>query len=357
MKKRVGIVRCVVFWLLFAALFVLLQSALIYKNSPSGEGHTLNSSATKYDLAQPVTGFYELPKNSLDAVFVGSSLIYCGVNPNVIWRECGFSSYDVCASAMQLDTLCYVIEDVFRTQSPSVVVVEATFLDAERYDVRDAHAYYTSYSPLTPAKLKFALEGGGENEAAAIIAPLTKYHTRWADLVPDDFGYIASDKSDPLLGFVGLLSAGEASYEEFSRLSTGNEKAGGISDETAAYIERICELCSDGGARPVFVQVPSVVGLRDDRYPYTNALEDYFAKRKIDFIDYNDVAFELGFESGDIADDTHLTLSGAEKFSKIIGADVAALMGSEARRGQRCAEYFDGCAAEYDRICEATENR
>ena len=40
-------------------------------------------------------GFYYEKENSLDVLFFGSSHMYTGVNPNVIWKNTGITSYNL----------------------------------------------------------------------------------------------------------------------------------------------------------------------------------------------------------------------------------------------------------------------
>lgn len=347
MRKYRGLLQCTAFWLLFAVVFVLLTQVFIYKDVPEDRGKTFNSLETNYNLSDHITGYYALPRNSLDVVFVGSSLVHCGINPNVIWRECGFSSYDLTSAGMELDTVCYAVAEAVRTQNPEVVAVEATYFDADNYNRRASHGFYTAYSPLSLPKLSLALGSYTENEAASIIAPLTLYHTRWSELTENDWKYPIKDKSDPLLGFVGIVKGNENAFGLYDE-SVCADAAGTVSEATARYVDELQNICERGKARLVFIVVPSSEGL--SKSAEINAFCEYLGRRGIDCINYGPRARELGLISGDVADPTHLTVSGAEKFSAVIGSDIAELYGISGNSGQEYADYFDRCADEYERL-------
>ena len=56
-----------------------------------------------------IGGFYEEPKNSLDVLFIGSSSMFCNVNPLILFKEEGFASYILGTSSQQLEATYFFL--------------------------------------------------------------------------------------------------------------------------------------------------------------------------------------------------------------------------------------------------------
>ena len=89
-----AILFCLIFAVLFQGVTILLMSKT-YQVSPN-----LNYSFSPYHMANKVTGFYEIVKDTLDVVFLGSSHVHTNVNPLVIYNKYGITSYDFTADSV-----------------------------------------------------------------------------------------------------------------------------------------------------------------------------------------------------------------------------------------------------------------
>ena len=69
-------------------------------------------------------GFYSLPKNTLDIVFIGTSHLYYGIVPMKLWEDYGITSY-VLAQQQQIIECSYAyINEVLKYQSPKLIVLD-----------------------------------------------------------------------------------------------------------------------------------------------------------------------------------------------------------------------------------------
>jgi hypothetical protein len=83
------------------------------------------------DARQVVLGFYQQEENSLNVVFVGGSNVHEFWNTMAAWNDYGIASYDYSVSAMAAGSIISAIEEVKKTQTPELVVVDARkFLDS-----------------------------------------------------------------------------------------------------------------------------------------------------------------------------------------------------------------------------------
>ena len=71
--------------------------------------------------------------DSIDVLFVGSSLTYCNVIPALFWEKTGLTAYDVTGPALTVPGEYYFLREALKTQSPSVVFIEITAALYQRY--------------------------------------------------------------------------------------------------------------------------------------------------------------------------------------------------------------------------------
>ena len=85
MKKLFIFIRLVVFFTIMFALIIVLGKVFTpkWKNGTlsemDGQDYTIN-------------GYYELPKNSIDVLFLGDSSIFKGVSPMEIYEQTGITT-------------------------------------------------------------------------------------------------------------------------------------------------------------------------------------------------------------------------------------------------------------------------
>lgn len=71
-----------------------------------------------------VEGFFDEPEDSLDVVFIGSSHVYCDINPLYLWKNYGITSYDFSITTQTVDCSYYYMQEMFKHQAPKVVFFE-----------------------------------------------------------------------------------------------------------------------------------------------------------------------------------------------------------------------------------------
>lgn len=338
----------VIFWVVFVILLLFFEKIFIYKDMEINRTRTLNSLKTPYNLVNPIDGFYTLDRDSLDVVFIGSSIIFFGVNPNILFEEYGITSYDYTSSSMRLDTMEYALREVFRSQSPKVVVFESTLMQTS-YDLHRFQAFIAPYSPLSLPKIRFALGFDNFNSAIEILSPITTYHARWKEVTASDLAYPFSNKSDYLLGFMGLVRVEDGTPLNYAQEPIDNDSLPEpIPEYIKDYIDRFRSICEDNGAQAVFVVAPGFLGLQSNAY--LNSLGEYVEGEGAPFINYNQQRERLAFDENDVADPVHLTLTGAEKFTLVLGSDIVETYGLDDRRGSGDCSYFEDCLEKHNAL-------
>ena len=110
--------RCAGF-LLILALFIGILSAVFY---PKGRGYNDG-------LENPrIWAFQAEPKNSLEVLAIGDSLLMCGYSPLDVWTQRGYTGFGCCTGNQRLTQSLRMLEAFCENQSPKVVFLEADSL-------------------------------------------------------------------------------------------------------------------------------------------------------------------------------------------------------------------------------------
>ena len=202
-----------------------------------------------------IRGFYDLDKNAIDAVFIGSSVCYYGINPLVIWHETGIRSHSFGSPNQRLDTSVFFMEEMFKTQKPKVVMVDAgRFVSgASISEARFRKAM--DEIPLSLEKLQYINDRiqADENLLHYAFAGI-RYHDRWPDLKAHDFTIpLIADRHDFYHGYAPISTTSSLRMNAYEDAVEDAE----ISDENVAYMKRMKEICAKNGAELVFIKVPS----------------------------------------------------------------------------------------------------
>ena len=108
-------------WLLAAVLFIGIGLLLYGRISEV----LRRKSGAEADM---IHTFYDVKKDSLDVLFLGSSHLYYGVQPNVLWREYGIAAYDMGSAEQTVASSYFLLKEALAYQKPEVVVLETYYL-------------------------------------------------------------------------------------------------------------------------------------------------------------------------------------------------------------------------------------
>ena len=293
-----------------ACCLVFLSFLFLPKNDTDEEGmKDLKSSSVVAE-----------PENTIDVIVVGDSNSYDSFHPMYMWKQYGITSFD-CGTAAQ--ELCYtlpILRNIFKTQSPKVVVLETDCI-------------FREFS--VPYQIMYKV-----NEAVPAFA----YHDRWKNLDLRDFnftvgytnisttkGYEPSDLTDP--------GTAEGWMEETAQLEP-------VPSESVRYLKSIQQLCQKNGAKLLLVSAPNTVSWN---YKKHNATQQLANELGLDFVDLNlcqdEVQIDWSTDTRDKGD--HLNNDGAKKVSKYFGQYLLDHGLAADHRDDACAAEWDKCLQDY----------
>lgn len=273
------------------------------------------------DSTPVVKGYKYLEKNSIDALFLGSSQMFCSVDAGRLTDEYGISSYDFGASAQNMTQTEYYFSEALKTQDPKLVMLEVCNIFTADKDVHD-NSLSWNFTPMKPSVAKFrtAMKVCDNNFYKSFkysYAPILLYHSRWT-VIGDfsfgeekDFDVVLHPKKYALISSRGFFGRDHVEKHEIDFLKDdNNEKI--IPEESRQAILNIAETCRENGAKLVLFKTPVSCWTKGDSL----SVRKFADENGFDFYDFNENIGEIGIdENTDFYNIDHLNIQGAEKFT------------------------------------------
>ncbi len=265
-----------------------------------------------YDVSRKVRGFYAEPENSLDLVFIGSSNLFSTINPAVLWREYGITSYVFGANEQNLPLSYYYTKEALKHQSPQAVVLDVFYCNFPGMQREAVVRTNLDDMPWDFNKLEAIWNNVPTGERASYLLPIIKYHDRWNDLSKQDFTVYRG--RNPYKGwspFEGQEDGYTKSPEEIAAVM----ERSALEEEAVAWLDRIAACCEENGAELILLKTPNddliCLPTQDGGYEevagqaYYNAVADLAYERGLSFLNLNCIMQGRGHN--DIADSQKVT--------------------------------------------------
>lgn len=274
------------------------------------------------------TNFYDMERNTIDVLFLGSSISATSYIPQELYNRYGITSYNL-GSEKQSPVISYFwIKEALRYQQPEAVVLDCYFLFNQNGNVLNTTENsirraldYMKWSPVKREAIQAICELDDSQSQFNYYFPNIRYHTRWLELTENDFLFSEMVSQYNLMGYAPL--AGKCKNEEY--IPYGSESTGeeiNILPLMEKYLDNILLLCEENNVALILTNTP--VFNRDiGKY---HAIQKYADAHDLLFIDFNveEVYKETDFDfAEDIYDTAHTNLWGAQKITDYIGKVLA----------------------------------
>ena len=269
----------------------------------------------RHDFGADWGEYLQEEENTIDVLFVGSSLTYCNVIPAIFWEETGLTAWDVTGPELTVPASYHYLRQAIRTQNPSAVFIEISAVLYPRYT--NFTKAVVGQMPWGRERLEMIVNEAEPENRLGLLFPLHFYHSRWSELSSDDVKVF-------LHGFDRDLCAGYTYLNQY-RVPGGyvERTDSGMDTENNArnlqYLLKIAQVCREEGITPVFYESPAASTmpreLMDPVYEALNAIEGAVV------VNFNDHRDAIGAElQGDYYDNLHYNAVGAEKFTRFLAA-------------------------------------
>ena len=244
------------------ALFLLLLTAVL-----AGVNRVLPPENYLDNRTWPTTAsynkFYRMETNSVDVLFLGSSVAVNHFAPQLLYDRFGIRSFNLGCEQQSVLLSGWWLREALRFQSPKVVVLEAMFL-------QDRHPEFklnTSegltrlcidpmhWSAVKLAAVKDICRRDPSQSLLSWFFVNIRFHDRWKSLSPNDFLREGRAVSD-LLGWApGQNDPGfDAPFEPFEESDTDDSYI--LRPDMVECFGEMAALCKEKGIRLVLVKTP-----------------------------------------------------------------------------------------------------
>lgn len=273
--------------------------------------------------------FYDIPQNSLDLIFLGSSLSYSNFNPLVFNGYMRVGSYNTGTALQNIKQSYYNLEEILEYQSPKLIVLEAYSLDVPDKSEEDRLGF--KFENLDSQKFSFRKLRAINNQFSTLqnkinaLSPLIRNHNNWSDFdfIQENLSHSSSE--DRFLGYK-LVKVG--SYKKPTKELVENLPSKHFfSEENQEYFKKLVKLCNENSIQLVVVRAPVLLYKYNTRYydqVYKNT-EAICNKFKIKYIDYNQKFNLLKLEESYFADEKHLNYKGATIISELLAKQLSTI--------------------------------
>lgn len=265
--------------------------------------------------------FRQLPKDSVDVVFIGQSHCFCSIDPNLLADEYGIESFMLATSAQTVPMSYYAAKEAIECQHPKKIVMEVAYCANDFRTVEDGmtHAFFDGM-PNGKAKKEAIKDLIDKEDRIYYYLNFGMYHTRWKDLTEDDY------KSNLTMKRGEYYSEDVFPNWDYPVVAADEKK--NMPEEMERYMDLLVELCKEENVELILFCAP--FGIQDDfddrredlkeRQRIFNYIEDYAKEKNVRY--YNlfnelDSIYEYGLnDETDWKDSQHLNASGQKKLTR-----------------------------------------
>ncbi|WP_157151604.1 hypothetical protein [Brachyspira sp. SAP_772] len=298
---KIKIIKIVLFISIFIFIFIKINKTLILKST--------------YGINQ-FNIFYKQEKRSVDVLFFGSSRVFFGINPGILYKDYGISSYNLATSLTPFWQIYFSVKESLKTQTPKLIVIEAyTTVFVREYTTKSSILNFISGLKISELKLNAIKVSVPKKEIDKYFNFMYQYHDRYSILKKNDF--INDNSLQYFKGFSYLYNT-EKNVKYSTNLVRENLK---LYSKTEEYYRKTIELVKKYDIPILIILSPYInIPLTYNHKKIFNSAENIANEYDIPFIDFNLYydEYKLNFYE-DFNDWTHLNYKGSTKFTRYLG--------------------------------------
>lgn len=246
----------------------------------------------RYDSANPLSetyrGFYQMNKNTVDVLFLGSSHTACGFSPQELYDAYSIRSYNLGSNSQSLWTSYYWLKEALQNQSPKAVVLDtySLFLDERENEASHRQAFDDMrWGTVKKEAVQTICRFDKEQSALSYFLTNIRYHSRWSGLQAKDFSWMRFLTPPQLKGTWRYHNI--CGYEEYTPLTTfaveNNEETENFQADAEEYLCKIAALCREKNIHLILVKTPTLA----ETPARHNRIMAFAKENGLNFYDFN----------------------------------------------------------------------
>lgn len=307
------ILKPIAFFLIFALIFCELNWVFLPKYVERNE---------EYPVTNTFRQFYEMDRDTVDVLMIGTSVPATGFCPQVLYDNYGITAYNLGSTRQSVLVSYYWLKEALRFQKPKVVMFDTKFLfernPGDPFNSTEASIRksmdYMQWSSVKQEAVKDICERDKSQTYLSYVFPLLRYHDRWEEL--DELDMLSEGSlSNDLKGYILLPQYGRKSFDTYVQSNT--EERCEMVPLMREYLDKIVQLCDEEGIELVLMTFPET-GMTDG---VNNTLSEYAAQKGLDYYNlcedslFNSIGAHLPEEN--IVG--HENFLGAQKMTNYVG--------------------------------------
>jgi len=298
--------------ILFISIFLILVVMLTYMLRTNG------------DVKDRLCGFYAEPKDSVDAVIIGSSPVFPCYSSPQIFGETGIVMYPMSTDLQRPVAQLYYAKEAISKQHPDLLIFEVRMYTGNEHDMTNNMAnsrgatdnlkYSKNRIDLINAMLdESKIEGGisdSDKEPYTYYFDIFKYHSNWRSLSrPKQWLDALFSYPDPQKGFFITDDVAPMELTDWSDVDESTP----IPDPQDEYLTELLDYLNEEGQDALFILTP--FDETKEQAEMFNYMQERIEESGFTYLDMNDHIDEIGFDpSTDFKDyGVHTNASGSEK--------------------------------------------
>lgn len=310
--KEKNWLRAVIFLIIAAFLFIYLNRVFTIANSDSNR--------------QIFNGFYAQEEETIDVMYIGTSATNRYFIPPKAYHDEGIAGFNLATMGLPMMFVPNLIEEVEKTQSPQLYIIELRNVLKTKNEITDAHirrvtdSMHVSQNKYDALDKALQYTEGATGELSNIdegtldyLVPIVKYHSRitTGDITPLDFlpwktenktkGYVLSD-----------LTCQQVPQKE----PVYSDDKAELAPEMEQAVLDVLDSCDEMDAEVLFVLSP--YAMRKGVQEKFNTAIDMVEARGYTVLDFNhpQVTEAMGIDwEKDFYNSKHVNYVGAEKYT------------------------------------------
>lgn len=265
----------------------------------------------------PRTGLYDfynkIEKDTVDVLCVGSSHVYCSINPVQMYDDYGIAAYDLSAGSQAIWYSYYFILEALKTQKPDVVILDVyTVIEPDGYFDKKIEGNLLN---MKPSYTKYeALRAADADDIASILFEFPITHSRYKQLQKED--YSIRKNNGFFLGYLYETRIVPYSKEQITDVRGGVEMDP-ISRKAEEYLRKTIERMKKDEIDLILVNAPwpNITEGAQKKYNYVQKIADEYG---IPFLNGCLYTEEIGLDYtvDSMGDGGHLNYTGAAKYTR-----------------------------------------
>lgn len=328
---------------IFISIFLFLLTTVTYIIRTNG------------DIKDIFNGFYAEEENTIDVVMVGSSPVYPFYSAPKLWGEEGITMYPLSSNVQRPSVALPLIKEVYKTQTPQLLVFEMRMYTMEEGDMESNMAYARGVTD----NMKYSWNRiqainrlvPDVSERYTYYFDIFKYHSNWKTMfLPDQLACFRYEKPHALKGFV-IRDKVAPLQEERIPTCTDLTETMPIPPEQEVRLYELLDYLKGQGQQALFIVSPYRV--EPEEQMMFNYMKPIIASYGYEFVNMNEYYEEIGIDFYTDYDDFggHVNTMGAEKCTDYL----AELLKSYDLPDKRGMEGYDSWEKSYEYYLEVRD--